>query len=507
MRTLLIVLLLLSPAAIFCQAVRYEISPVFQENNLTRLSVRVLLRGEADGDTEFALPNQFGAASQLSDCIQNLTCPTQGCTLLVNRVLHSAVVQHPPSADIELRYEVVQDFEGSDVTKDNAFRPMVQPTFFHILGSGLFAAPLFGDNSCELTLEWKGFPQNWLIHNSFGSQELKQRFQYAKTRLLEAVYVGGDFRVLRAEVQNHPVFLAIRGSDWAFSDRELLDLLQKTVEAQRNFWEDWDIPYYTVTLMPLAQLRPVMLSGGQMQTTVEYLGTGLRNSFAAFATPAPNIKVGDLLHLFHHELMHDWIGGKIRSGGGLNNMQFGWFSEGFTEYFAMKNMLAGGFISTEKYVKTLNEGFFKNLYTSQVGELPNSEIVLHFFKDTAMEALPYKRGFVFAFYLDNAIEQASGGQHGLRDFMLDLLTYYSAPNRDLLSNFDFFEQKLAEYLNSEAEGLIQKHIIHGKRIAPEAFVLSKYWHMETDTDGTPVLRLNTAANGWEKGVMGLGSRD
>lgn len=506
MRTLLFVLLL-SPSAIFCQTVRYEISPVFEENNLSRLSVRVSLRGEADGTTEFALPNEFGPASQLSDCIQNLTCPTEGCTLLNNRALHSALLQHPPSANIELRYEVVQDFEGSDVTKGNAFRPMIQPTFFHILGSGLFVTPLFGDNSCAVTLEWKGFPQNWAIHNSFGSQQLTQRFQYAKCRLLEAVYVGGDFRVSRTEVQGRPVFLAIRGSDWSFSDEALLDMLQKTVTAQRNFWEDWDIPYYTVTLMPLTQLRPVMFAGGQSQTTVEYLGTGLRNSFAAFVTPAPWIEVQNLQHLFHHELMHNWIGNKIRSGGGVNDMQFGWFSEGFTEYFAMKNMLAGGFISAEKYVESLNKGFFARLYTSHVGEIPNSEITPNFFTDTAMEALPYKRGFVFAFYLDNAIEQATGGQHGLRDFMLDLLAYYSAPNRDLLTNFDFFEQKLTEYLQSEAGVLIQKHIHEGKRIAPEAFVLPKYWKMETDEHETPLLHLNTSETGWKKGIMGLGARD
>lgn len=492
--------LLLSPFAIFCQTIRYEISPVFEEGNLTRLSVRLSVRGEADGTTEFAMPNTFGSAQNLSNCIQNLICPTQACTLLVNHALHSAMVKHPPSAEFELRYEVAQDFESDEVTASNAFRPLIQPSFFHVLGSGLFVAPLFGDNSCAVELQWRSFPHNWMIHNSFGSQQLAQHFQYGKARLLEAVYVGGDFRVLRTEVRNRPVLLAIRGDEWSFSDEDLLAMLQLTVTAQRNFWEDWDIPYYTVTLMPLAQLRPVMSAGGQTRTTVEYLGTGLRHSFAAYVTPAPWLGVPDLQHLFHHELMHDWVGNKIRSGSGLNDMRFGWFSEGFTEYFALKNMLAGGFISAEKYVETLNKEFFAQLYTSQIGESPNSKIALDFFTDSEMEALPYKRGFVFAFYLDNAIVSVSGGERDLRDFMLDLLAYYSLPHRDLFSNFDFFEQKLGEYLQSDARALIQKHIHEGKRIAPEAFVLPEYWDIETDAEGTPVLRLNTGVAGWEKGI-------
>ena len=90
---------------------------------------------------------------------------------------------------------------------------------------------------------------------------------------------------------------------------------------------------------------------------------------------------------------------------------------------------------------------------------------------------------------------------------LDLLAYYSAPNRDLLTNFDFFEQKLTEYLQSESGVLIQKHIHEGKRIAPEAFVLPKYWKMETDEHETPLLHLNTSEIGWKKGIMGLGVRD
>lgn len=498
MRYLLSLGLLLSAFAAFAGAVRYEISPVFSQNEAPRLRVRILLYGETDGSTEFALPNEFGPSGQLFDCIRNFRCSTRACTLLVNRDAHMAVVQHPANAQIELLYEVVQDVPGSEVTQETAFRPLILPDFFHILGGALFITPMLGDGSCEVTLEWRGFPDNWLIHNSYGTQERTQHFQFSKTRMIESVFMGGDFRVLKTDVNGRPVYLAIRGHDWSFKDEDLLDMLQKTVATQRAFWMDWDIPYYTVTLLPMAP-RPAM-SGGQGFSSVEYLGTGLRNSFAAFVTPSPRLAVADIRHLFNHEMMHNWIGNKIRSGGGPNDMRFGWFSEGFTEYFALKNMLAGGFIDADEYVETLNDDFFDRLYTSGIGEEPNDVVAAGFFSDQSKAELPYKRGFVFAFFLDNAIRNNSGGQKNLHDFMLDLLEYYSARSRDLSQNFDFFEEKLTEYLNQDAAPFIQKYIREGKRIAPESFALPKYWKMEIDESGTPRVRLDKTVAGWEEAV-------
>lgn len=496
MRNLLIIGLLLPTLSGFSGAVRYEISPIFQDNAPPRLSVHVWLYGETDGTTEFALPNEFGPSGQLFDCIQNLNCRSRGCTLVINRDAHLALVKHPASAQIELYYEVIQDFSGGETTRETAFRPLIGADFFQVLGGALFITPMLGEGSCEVTLEWRNFPDNWLIHNSFGANERIQHFPFSKTRMIESVFMGGDIRVLKTEVGSRPVYLAIRGNEWSFEDSDLLDMLQKIVATQRAFWMDWDFPYYTVTLSPMAH-RPVM-SGGQASSSVEYLGTGLRNSFAAFVTPSPHLQVSDIQHLFSHEMMHNWIGNKIRSGGGPSDMRFGWFSEGFTEYFALKNLLAAGFIPVDQYVENLNDDFFDKLYQSKIGEEPNDIVAAGFFSDQGKAELPYKRGFVFAFFLDNAIRSNSNGEKNLRNFMLDLLEYYSAGSKNLSLNFDFFEEKLSEYLKQDAGQLIQKYIGEGKRIVPESFILPKYWKMETDENGTPRVRLDKTAAGWEE---------
>ena len=498
MRCLLFIGLCLISFSGHSSAIRYEITPLFPENDVPYLQVRVFLSGETDGATEFTIPDRFGPADQLSQCIRNLRCTSASCTLVVNKSMSRFAVHHPANAAVEIQYEVIQDVAGETLTTETAFRPLIRPDFFYILGSALFVTPMFGEGSCAVTLDWRGLPPDWQIHNSFGTGQHVQHFQFSKSRLIESVFMGGHFRVLETRVRNSPVYLAIRGDDWPFSDTQLLEMLQKTVTTQRAFWQDWEIPYFTVTLMPL-DLRPVMSAGSQYRST-EYLGTGLRNSFAAFVTPSPDLDVTNLRHLFNHEMMHNWIGNRIRSGGGPNDMRFGWFSEGFTEYFTYKNMLNGGFITPDEYVETMNREFFKRLYSSSLGEEPNSLVSAGFFDSREKSDIVYKRGFVFAFYLDNAIKQSSGGEQGLHQFMLDLLDYYAIRTRDLLSNFDFFEVKLSEYLREESAPLLRQYIQEGKRISPGTYALPDFLKMETDQNGAPFIYLDKTTPGWEEGL-------
>ena len=235
-----------------------------------------------------------------------------------------------------------------------------------------------------------------------------------------------------------------------------------------------------------------------VSTRISYLGTGLQHAFAAFATPHKLLEVKDLHHLFHHELMHDWIGYRIRNGCAANDMQLAWFSEGFTEYFALKNMLKGGFVTAEQYVDRLNERIFRGLYRSPLRETPNSVVATDFFLDPDVEALPYQRGCVFAFFLDNAIKTGSAGQRNLHGLMIDLLDYYDLPGRDLHGNFDFFLDICAEYLQQDMEMLYRKHILAGQLIPAVAFALPPYLKMEADENGAPFFWIDKNVAGWEQ---------
>lgn len=492
---LLSLALLLFPFVVFSRPVRYEISPLFKDGTL-RLQVRVWFAGDADGETKLLMPNGLGKARHLFRCVQNLVCNTPGSQLWMQPDSSFVSIRHASGQELKLYYEIAQDFPGASVPEQHTNRPIIQPDYFHVLGSAFFVVPQWNEGY-EVTLEWRNFPDNWLLHNSFGAAPTSQQFSFQDLRWLESVFIGGDYRIHQATVSGNPVWLAIRGSDWDFSDDSLLGVIQSTVTLQRNFWQDFETPCYTVLLTPLAQ-RPAMSFGRLVSTRISYSGLGLHQSFSAFATPHNGQDWKELCGLFHHELMHHWIGSKIRSG--CQNMQMAWFTEGFTDYFALKNMLEGGFLTPSQYVEHLNEQFFDALYRSPRRESPNSVIADSFFVDPKVEKLPYLRGCVFAFFLDNAIKSGSNGQQNLHQLMLDLLEYYERPDRDLLHNFDFFLETCSDYLKKDITLFYQEHIVDGRLITADEFLLPAYLKMEVDEEGSPFFWLDKSVAGWEKSI-------
>lgn len=459
--------------------ISFTVQPVFDGTKSMRLQVTTTFNGDADGETEIAFPGDFGSASALYKCIDGVRCHSKNVEMHIDRDFLYLKLEHKGGAEIKLSYYVVQDEPGSAPTADHAFRPVIQPDFFHVYGNSLLLMPK-GWKQYEVQLDWINFPQSWQFLNSFGEGRGRQFIQFDQPRWAESVFVGGDFRILRAEVQHNPVYLAIRGRDWAFSDDQLMEILVKTVSVQRDFWSDHAIPFYAVTLLPLAVPAPE-----KAENSIQYMGTGLLNSFSAFATPSPYLKADGFCHLFNHEMMHDWIGNKIRNGGAFNDMSYAWFSEGFTEYFAYKNMVRAGFITHDEYLTIVNANFFEVHYSASNGELPNASIAAEFFNNPAIRDLPYKRGFILAFYLDNALKKATFGRQTLHSFMLEMLDHYYEGNLDLAGNFDFFQKNLEKYLLTDMQPFIQTYVIEGKRIPASAFQLPDYWRMTVNEKGVP----------------------
>jgi predicted metalloprotease with PDZ domain len=472
--------------------IHYEIK--YSNQNNPKLNVQLRFNGDVDGETEIALPNNFGSTQKLHRCIQKFTCTSKPQAILFDIDTLFVRIYHAPGQELTISYDIVQDFPIKSLNSTFALRPIIQEEYFHVLGNSLFLLPN-GYKDYDVTVEWKSFPKPWKLHNSMGTQQTTQRFYANSSRWLESVFVGGDFKILESKVAGKPIYLAIRGSSWAFDHDVLLAMLQKTVETQRNFWGDFDIPYYSVTLIPLQQNIAGEFFGNK---DIYYMGMGLSNSFAAFASPTKSLNVNSLFHLFNHEMMHDWIGYKIRNGGQSNDMQYAWFSEGFTEYFAYKNMYASGFINADEYVRILNEEFLSNYYQSDFASAPNSAIEKDFFNKEEINQLPYKRGCLLAFYLDNAIKFDTYNQHNLHDFMIEMLDHYYENDEALSDNFDFFVKNLDKYMkNRNISQFLKKHITDGNPIAPQLFVLPALWKITINEKGIPELALNKEILNWE----------
>lgn len=368
-------------------------------------------------------------------------------------------------AELKFSYRIKQDFEG-EIKHENSYRPIIQPGFFHVFGHSLFMVPTSFQaegQPFEMIVNWQGFPSNYAIHNSFGSQERQQRFTI-KNWGEGTVFVGGDFRLHPFQVQGKNVVLAMRGQWPLFSDEQLKNNLEKTVQSQRAFWNDYSQAYFTVVMMPIeGECTKV---GNRYSGMISVGGTALVNSFSTFCTNNQCTDLSQFDYLYNHELMHNWLGHTIHTVG---EEEYYWLREGFTDYFCYQNLLKNGFFSPEKYLAEVNGRVFKPHYTNRVKDRPNSEITYNnFWQDRDFEKLPYRRGMIYAYYLDGKIKQASKGESSLRNLMLDMLEM--AQKGKVIDTNDFLALA-KKYCGSDQSESFKTYILEGKLLQPEDFVL------------------------------------
>lgn len=436
----------------------FTINPIWVEREM-RLQVAVSFDGSAEGITYLAYQdNQFGESGQMH--FVNLREQDPTVSVVKEPENDRLVVRHLPGKRVRVLYEIV-DLQGDNEPfyEYCCFRPMLQRNYFQVQAGHLLMAPQDywnePDDRQTVRLHWEYFPDEWVLHNSFGPDKT-QTALLSDSEFSMGVFVGGDFRRFRFEVKNQPVYLLTRGNWSRFSDDTLLHLLRRTVEGHRAFWNDFEDSIYTVTFLPI--------DDADWTETWKFTsagGSGLTNSFMSFATDNPGVNFDLIRYLWVHELMHHWIGTKIQNA---NEEQQYWFSEGFTEYFTLKNSLRYGLIDTDRFLEGLNN-FASEHYSSPTRNMPNDSLNYERFwtggKD--WEKLPYRRGCLYAFYLDNLIRERSGGEKNLDQFMRDILAETRKnPNQKL--DHVFFKKMLQPYGVKVSAVTFDRFIERGKTI-------------------------------------------
>ncbi len=450
----------------------YTISPGTSVQDTNRIKVRMQFTPNPSGLTKILYDDEAWGQTDLFDGIFEPKALHPGAVVTIEKDSGWIKVEHPTELNqLEFSYEIQQSNTGSGI-RDESYRPIVQPSYFHVFAHNLFMLPAHlggkAEDTLHLGLQWKDFPKEYTVHNSFGSKLRKQELSpISVQKFHSAIFVGGDFRVHHRTLKGNDVYLASRG-DWIpFTDSTVVSVLVKTLEVQRDFWKDHSQNYFTVTM------RPIMQELGS-----SFQGTGLTNSFATAISNNDRTDIEQLVYLFNHELQHNWIGLAIENE---NEEEQYWFSEGFTDYYTIKNIgknkingLASGY-----FISQLNQTI-RDLYASPVREAPNSEInYQNFWTDRDYGKLPYQRGMLFAFYLDRTIIRDSKGKHSLDTVMLQLL---EASKKKKKLTHDHFIATVNPYLQKDITPFFKAHIEAGKWLPLESLFRNLELQFETECD-------------------------
>jgi predicted metalloprotease with PDZ domain len=423
------------------------------------LKVQISRQSQHEADsTCFFYANKVWGEANLSKCVHFMQAENPGYKFRIVADSNRIIAYHPRSKNVSFYYRIRQDYPGDSV--NIFFHPRVQAKFFHILGESLFMVPeeLFDNHVnnpvVSANIEWADFPHGYVIHNSFGSNQKRQVLNVDLWReLYHSLFIGGDYRIYQFQCFGKPVYFATRG-DWQFfKDEKVFGILKNAIATQRTFWDDKNVNYYTVIM------TPTVSDADTSDKRQSISGTSIKQGFFIQSSNNPNNGWDDLKYLFNHELMHDWIGGKIKMS--QEELDY-WFSEGFTDYYAYKNRLRDGDIGFKEWLDDFNNNVLASNYKNPERNQPNASIKQNYWDNRNFKKIPYKRGAIFAFWLDNQILIASNYTRSLDDLMRDLLKTCSTEHKTFTN--DLFLSLTKKYLQRDITDLFQKYILAGADI-------------------------------------------
>jgi hypothetical protein len=111
----------------------------------------------------------------------------------------------------------------------------------------------------------------------------------------------------------------------------------------------------------------------------------------------------DLKLLLAHELFHDWLGSSLVDPGSLV-----WFSEGFTDYFAIWHATAAGMLPPARFAERILGVEREARSGSPLGRIAFAQPGVDWRDDGPNETMAYRGGALLAFIVDAELRRRSG---------------------------------------------------------------------------------------------------
>jgi predicted metalloprotease with PDZ domain len=335
------------------------------------------------------------------------------CLVPTNQVRHfsnstSLQVTHQDNQIVSCSYLVSPDTHLKQFASEATW-PTQEKEYFHVLGNYLFAS-IEGYKQQTAKITWVGFPENWKICNSYGQNKRTQVILVNNDAWREAVFAGGVAEVKTLPLKNGIV------STYVFGGLGHVQFLANEVASalmnERTYWDEESTLTYLAIFIPLKT--------DNAPNSLKMTGMGVKNAFSALLNASSFVDTLDLRHLIYHELMHEWIGQKLKMKPDVMMQDERWFMEGFTEYFAHLVQLENQVMTKQVFCEIANQTFFTPYFT-QKPILARKRLNPHSLDYSQIDFQPYRVGFVYAWYLDEWLHCNTLKATTLKNIMIDLM--------------------------------------------------------------------------------------
>lgn len=439
--------------------VAYTLSPEMKDGALSDLKIEIRFHADRSGTTELAWARRWAGEHKLWQWARDLT--VDGAERVQDEGQGRWRIQAAPGAPITVRYRVLSAYDHDPAADDGdrvTPRPVIRPTWFYAAGETLFAIPE-GHEKDPATFAWTGAPAGFGFASDLEHLAGPDRPALRPGTVedvLESISIGGrDLHVWGSRSGPSRIRVATLGQ-FAFRPEALDALVPRIIATERSFWRDGDAEPFLVTAIPLQSRKPES----------SYTGTGRGDAFALWIDAS--VPLHDIVWVLGHEYFHTWNPARI-GGFGPNQAEAPssyWLSEGFTDYYARALLVRSGLITPEDFAAQWNSMLLAYA-ASPVRRESNARVIADFWKDDAVNKLPYQRGALLAAIWNARLRAQSRGRTSLDDLMRAQEAAARADGPEAARLFP----TIARRFGLDAASDIARHVDRGEpiRLPPDTF--------------------------------------
>jgi len=451
---------------------QYELS--FEKTN--NIHVKLTYKPVEMGSTLFTYGEpRFGGQPDIIRGLTDLKV-SDGSRIMFNDISREITVFYKDSLPVTIEYNIIDTHTKEQGLRGELFRPIIMNDYVYCHGINLFLNPVLRNNKLNVSqsVEWKSLPP-FKLFQSFDPQNNGSRISIGRPADFMYNLITGAEDMVTDEVdiegnRNYLVMRIIKNKD--LNRKAVAEYFKQYYTGISRFWNEPSPEPYCLILQPFLSIDH------------NIGGMGLGSGFAGkYSYKADTILTPERIFVLSHEIGHHWIGGKIDSD--INDQ---WFGEGFNDYFTYYTLLMTGLMTPDQFERTFNT-VLESHYTARIKSLPNDSIWPNYWKMGDYNKLPYRRGSIFAFFLDNQIRKLSNGGKNIRDLMLSIKNFCINKGVGYQLSINDFSQLASEFIPADTvKAEIDRYIVKGEPIIFSGEMLVDAFSVSMKDD-VPILRI------------------
>lgn len=374
------------------ESLRYELTPVPDQH---QLQVELEWTTQDRTGSALCLASSWGRISDVPALIRSLRVDGGALRKQENACW---VITHHAGATLRVAYVVDPGF--GELGWDQVHFPVTTKSLFQGIAATFLLTPRPGAGGApaeyEVVVRWR-LPEKWSAACSFGGGPTVGA-RLTADALRHSAFLAGRIDLRHQSPAGGGEITVAMPERFDFNIGRFAEFATRIIAAQARFMEDDAFPAFVVLAIPVGEQAPD-------QTRLS--GQGLHHSFVLWTSPGA--KLTDATeHLFAHELFHHWNGQVLRAAEPTGEVL--WFTEGFTDYYALRILFESGQWDAATYARWVNR-HLRAYHANPARNVSNAQIAEKYWeeRDTVGE-VPYQRGLLLGLRWHRQAEE-----HGVTD--------------------------------------------------------------------------------------------